>query len=252
MLKMNSVGTERDPLLDEVEDNPVYRLLSRHGNWKKSKFEVYRRNGIDQFISFQDWVWDDLDVCPLTGKDYAQALWAIHAPPMTKSKGGLFFVILSVLYMTFVCGFECYALMDRNNEAAVGGYVIWLALFGFQFVSFSRPSAKMPLLLAQLHSARSPENKFEYLFGFAILAALAMACECMFWIFQVKTAPAVVLKYMAGGIAAFSTGMLAAWVFTSFIRPSREKLLNQMAVSIDLLNQQRRENREREGRKNSE
>lgn len=230
---------DRDPLLAGVEDNPVLRLLSKRGNWWRSNIQVYHKNGIDQFFYFHDWAWDNLDVPPLTARDYAQALWAVNVGPNRKPP--ISYLIISIAYIALITWLSCLSFINTSFEYS-GSYIVPLFVFGYLFFLPTEPAINIPLLIYKAKSARS----FIDFLAFVLIAILILICEGTFWFYPAKSLNAIILKDVVGGLLAFSIGVLGAWVMIRFIRPSREKLFEKLTGEIEILLQERRDSRELE------
>lgn len=239
MLRKLSTTIENEPLLAGVEDNPIYRLLSKRGKWRRSNIQVYHKNGIDQFFYFHDWAWNDLDVTPLTARDYAQALWAVNVGPTRKPL--ISYLIISIAYIALITWLSCLSFIKTSFEYS-GAYLVPLFVFGYLFFLPTEPAIKIPLLIYKAKNTRS----FIDFLAYALIAILILICEGTLVFYPAKSLNAIILKNIVGGLLGFSIGVLGAWVMIRFIRPSRKKLFEKLTGEIEILLQERRDSRELE------
>lgn len=68
-----------EPLLNGVDDNPVYRLLTRTARRLRPTHLITGK--LYRGFPFSPDEWRDLDLAPIRAHDYAQALWAFRAAP---------------------------------------------------------------------------------------------------------------------------------------------------------------------------
>ncbi|MCE5230273.1 hypothetical protein LLG95_11850 [bacterium] len=238
----------REPLLAGVEDNPVYRLLRKWGNWRRSNFQVNHRSGIDQLFNFHDWVWDDLDATPLTARDYAQALWATTVEPA--GKGQIAYLVFLAFLIAAHCVLNCYGLAKNSAGAGSAGYLMWAALLGYQYYASREPASKLPALIKKASNSKSVFSQlfglYSSLFYCGFFAILILGCEIGFVFIPAKNMSTVLLKYISGAVISFGAGWTSAWVYLKYLKPSRMLRFEELVTEIDFLLKQRRRNRDGE------
>lgn len=254
---------DREPLLAGVEDNPVYRLLTRK---HKRRYGTRARRGfISNIFPFTAEEWRDLDLAPIAPRNYTQALWAYTSVSKACSRKW----VLICLFAMSMLGVVIWLMTPRTNGPGISpreeliSFIFYITSFftvtRLLFTGYSRSVAIyfIPELGDLIHRFRFVrllrENRPRFLaeLAYAVVYIMFLFVLIIFLVIILGIAIAVLFEYQLLGLApvvlpalGFCYYLIAAGVArlrTSLAKRRKDAMFEKLTREIDHQMQKRRE-----------